>query len=201
MNRGFSFNTTIMIQSNLETIAKFSQPIVLVGMMGAGKTTLGKSLAASLGWSFVDSDEEIVRTSGMSIAQFFEELGEVPFRTCERDVLKTLLKRSSSSQVISTGGGAFAQEETAKILLQNALCIWLDSPIDLLFERTKGSDRPLLKNKDPLEALKTVSEQRKSAYARAQIRFENNYMDETIALEAVIKDIAGYIIAHPFAEA
>lgn len=201
MNRDFSFNTTIMIQSDLEIIAKFSRPIVLVGMMGAGKTTMGKALAASLGWDFVDSDEEIVKTSGISIAQFFEEKGEGSFRTLEREVLETLLKQGPSPQVISTGGGAFAQEETAKVLLQNSLCLWLDSPVDLLFERTKGSDRPLLKNKDPLEALKTVSEQRQSAYACAQIRFKNNYTDETIALEAMIKDIASYMISHPFAGA
>lgn len=200
MNRDFSSKTTIMIQSDLETIAKFSQPIVLVGMMGAGKTTLGKALAASLGWNFVDSDEEIVRTSGVSIAQFFEEKGEASFRILEREVLKTLLERGPSRQVISTGGGAFAQGETSKILLQNSLCLWLDSPIDLLFERTKGTDRPLLKNKNPLETLKTVSEQRQSAYACAQIRFKNDYTDEAIALNSMIKDIASYIISHPFAE-
>lgn len=190
-----------MIQSDLETIAKFSHPIVLVGMMGAGKTTLGKALAARLGWAFVDSDEEITKTVGMSIAQFFDEKGEAAFRIVEREVLETALNLNISHQVISTGGGAFAQDSTAKIILQKSLCLWLDSPIDLLLERTKGSNRPLLKNNNPLETLKAVSKQRQAAYARAHIRFENDYTDETVALEAMITDIAKYITSHSCAEA
>ena len=128
------------------------QPVVLVGMMGVGKTSVGKRLAGRLGLDFVDADEEIERAAGMTIAEIFEKFGEPYFRDGERRVIARLI--DGAPKVIATGGGAFINDDTRTLILQRALSIWLDADVKILAERvSRRSHRPLLTGRDPVEVL------------------------------------------------
>ena len=112
-------------------------PIVLVGMMGVGKSTVGRRLAARLGLAFVDADEEIEKAAGMSVAEIFDRYGEAYFRDGERRVIARLM--DGAPKVIATGGGAFMQEETRRLILDAAIAVWLDADIDMVHKRREGS--------------------------------------------------------------
>src|SRR5689334_2740390 len=120
------------------------RPLVLVGMMGAGKTTVGRRLAARLGRHFVDSDEEVERAAGMSIEDIFASHGEADFRAGEQRVIARLLK--DHDLVLGTGGGAFVNADTRQLVKAEAVSVWLRADTDLLFQRVqRRSNRPLLK--------------------------------------------------------
>src|SRR5690606_12431025 len=124
------------------------RPLVLVGMMGAGKTTVGRRIANRLGRQFVDSDEEIERAAQMTIPEIFEQRGEPEFRAGEMRVISRLLKEKDI--VLATGGGAFINPETRALVKQEAVSVWLKAELDVLFERvSRRSNRPLLKTADP----------------------------------------------------
>ncbi|WP_341711624.1 shikimate kinase [Erythrobacter sp.] len=147
---------------------RLDRPVVLVGLMGVGKSTIGKRISALLGTDFVDADEEIERAADRSIPEIFADFGEAYFRDGERRVIARLMEEHHG--VIATGGGAFVDPETRALILERGLAVWLDCAIDTLVARTARRDnRPLLKDGDPHEILSRLREQRGDAYAEAQI--------------------------------
>lgn len=165
------------------------RPLVLVGMMGVGKTTIGRRLAARLGLDFVDADEEIEAAAGMSIAEIFEKFGEPYFRDGERRVIARLI--DGSPKVIATGGGAFINEETRKLILERALSIWLDADINILAERvTRRSHRPLLKDRDPVEVLTELGSVRNPIYASANVHVRSDATPHGRTIESILEALA-----------
>ena len=156
--------------------SRLTRPIVLVGLMGAGKTSVGRRLAAALGANFVDSDDEIVDAAGMSIADIFENLGEAHFRDGERRVLARLM--AEAPQVIATGGGAFMNDETRALIKERGVSVWLRAELDTLLKRVSGkATRPLLQSGDPREILSGLMKKRHPVYAEADVVVEI-YMDD-----------------------
>lgn len=151
-----------------EIAARLDRPLVPVGLMGAGKSTIGRRLANLLERDFVDADDAIEDAAQRKIPEIFEEFGEEYFRDGERRVIARLMEEQDG--VIATGGGAFVNDETRSLILNNAIAIWIDCDIETLIERTSRKDtRPLLKNGDPREILTRLSDERKAFYAQAQI--------------------------------
>lgn len=162
------------------------KPIVLIGLMGAGKSTIGRRLAARLGLPFVDADCEIEKAAGMTIAEIFERYGEPHFRDGERRVIARLI--DGSPKVVATGGGAFVNEQTRELILDQALAVWLDADPHVLAERVKKRDtRPLLRNRDPLVVLNDLANQRNPLYALAPIRVASNRAPHDATVNAIVK--------------
>ncbi len=163
---------TPLATGELDRIAQsINRPVVLVGMMGVGKTSVGRKLAAALHLPFVDSDDEIESAAQMTIPEIFELHGEAYFRDGERRVIARLIGKGAQSdrKVIATGGGAFCNAETRALILEKAISVWLDSDMDTLIERVARKDnRPLLKQGNVRETLIRLREERASAYAQAQ---------------------------------
>ncbi len=158
--------------------------IVLVGLMGVGKTTVGRRLAKKLGMDFCDSDYEIEQAADMSVSEIFSEYGEDDFRAGERRVISRLLE--GTPQVIATGGGAFINAETRALIQDKGLSIWLDADIDTLVERTGRRDtRPLLKQGDPRTILTKLAKEREAFYSKADLKV----MSGTGPHETVVEDI------------
>jgi shikimate kinase / 3-dehydroquinate synthase len=146
--------------------------VVLVGMMGAGKTSVGKRLAAKLGLPFVDADAEIEAGAQLTISEIFERFGEAYFREGERKVIARLL--NSGPMVLATGGGAFMNETTRENIAAHGLSIWLKPSFDVLFARVrKKSNRPLLRTADPEQTLRQLLEERSPTYALADLTIES----------------------------
>ncbi|MCC6926080.1 shikimate kinase [Novosphingobium sp.] len=171
---------------------RIDQPIVLVGMMGVGKTSVGKRLSALLHMPFVDADEEIERAAQMSIPEIFAQFGEDYFRDGERRVIARLLDgpEATRRKVIATGGGAFVNAETRALVLQQGIAVWLDSDIDVLLERVSRKDnRPLLKQGDPREILTRLKAERESAYAEAPIHVKSGNGPHGRTVTKILKGI------------
>jgi shikimate kinase len=144
------------------------RPIVLVGMMGAGKTTVGRRLAVRLGRHFVDSDEEVERAAGMTIEDIFAAHGEADFRAGEVRVIARLLK--DHDLVLGTGGGAFMNAETRALVKSSAVSVWIKADFELLFQRVqRRSNRPLLKTPNPRQTLSELIDKRYPTYAEADV--------------------------------
>ncbi len=144
------------------------KPLVLVGMMGAGKTAIGKRLAARLNVVFTDVDTEIERAAGCSITDFFQEHGEEEFRDGERRVIKRLL--AGPAGVLATGGGAFMDEGTRREIAKHGISIWLKADLETLWRRVIRRDtRPLLRTPNPRETLSKLVDERYPVYAEADI--------------------------------
>jgi shikimate kinase len=164
--------------------------IVLVGLMGAGKSTVGRRLANALRLPFHDADQEIESAAGCSITDFFENYGEAAFRDGERKVIARLLK--GPRHVLATGGGAFMDPATRALIKNEGLSVWLKAGIDLLMERvTKRSTRPLLKNGDPRGTMERLMAERYPVYAQADITVESNGGPH----DTVVQDILGKLAA------
>lgn len=149
---------------------RLDRPVVLVGMMGVGKSSVGKKLSSLLHWPFLDADEEIERAAQMPIAEIFERFGEPYFRDGERRVIARLLDDENHRTVIATGGGAFCEPETRSLILDKGIAVWLDADVDTLVERTGRKDnRPLLKNGNRHEILGRLRDERQPAYAQAPL--------------------------------
>ncbi len=147
---------------------RLKKTVVLVGMMGAGKTTVGQALAKRLSVPFMDSDAEIVSAAGMSISEIFARDGEAFFRARESEVIARLL--DGSPGVLSTGGGAFLSDENRKMIHERGVSVLLDAELNLLWNRVKHRDtRPLLRTDDPRATLATYYEQRVPVYQRADL--------------------------------
>jgi shikimate kinase len=157
----------------IEALAhRIDRPVVLVGMMGVGKSSVGKRLAGLLHWPFVDADDEIEAAAQMTIPEIFATHGEAYFRDGERRVIARLIdaREAGGRKVIATGGGAFVNDETRALILRSAIAVWLDSDVETLLERTARKDnRPLLKQGDPRETLARLREERRPAYEQAPI--------------------------------
>ena len=156
-------------------VRRIDRPLVMVGMMGAGKSTVGRKLAALLRFGFVDTDDEIEQAAQMTVAEIFDTYGEAYFRDGERRVIARLmgepLKPGNAGKVIATGGGAFVDPATRALILERGIAVWLDSDLDTLLERvSRKPTRPLLRDGDPRATLAWLSEQRTPAYSEAQIR-------------------------------
>ncbi|HEX8238804.1 MAG TPA: shikimate kinase [Allosphingosinicella sp.] len=142
--------------------------IVLVGLMGVGKSTVGRRLARRLGLPFVDSDEEIERAADHEIREIFDRFGEASFRDGERRVIRRLIE--GSRKVIATGGGAFMDGETRALILDRCIAIWLEAEVETLAERVaRRGHRPLLAGKDPLPFLRELAEVRNPVYSEAHL--------------------------------
>jgi shikimate kinase len=149
------------------------RPLVLVGLMGAGKSTIGRRLAGVMSLPFVDSDNEIVEAAGCSIADIFESYGEAIFRDLEQRVLLRLA--ASEPCVIATGGGAFINPEIRAALKEKTVTVWLNADLTILLERVSRRDtRPLLKTGDKGAILGRLMEERYPVYAQADIVIDSN---------------------------
>jgi shikimate kinase len=163
--------------------------IVLVGLMGAGKTTVGRRLSDKLGIPFVDADHEIEIAAGKRIAEIFADHGEAYFREGERKVIARLLE--SGAQVMATGGGAFMNEETRRRIREAGVSVWLRADLALLLKRvSRRSDRPLLNNDDPAVVMTRLVEQRYPVYATADITVDSRDSPHTSIVSDVIKALA-----------
>ena len=163
-----------------------TKPIVLIGMMGAGKSSLGARLADRLKLTFVDADAEVEAAAGMSIAEIFEAHGEAAFRDGERRVIARLLK--GGPQVLALGGGAFVDSATRAEVLDKAISIWLDVPVDELVQRVKRKPgkRPLLANTDMHTKLTTLMRERGPLYAKAHIRANISGKSHDAAIDRLV---------------
>ncbi len=163
-----------------------NKPIVLVGLMGAGKSTVGKRLAGALDVDFVDSDNEIAEAAGCSISEIFETYGETMFRDLEKRVLTRLL--SGGACVIATGGGAFMNEEIREQVKERTLSIWLRADLEVLVERVSRRDtRPLLKTGDKREILQRLMDERYPVYAQADITIDSNSGPHDTVVSDILK--------------
>jgi shikimate kinase len=168
------------------------RPIVLVGLMGAGKSTVGRRLARRLGLPFVDSDVEIEEASGATTADLFERYGEHDFRDGERRLVARLIE--GDVRVIATGGGAFIDRRTRQLLNERAITIWLDAPIDVLAERTGRRDnRPLLRGGDRAAKLARLAEERQASYAEAKIHIRSSGGAHGDVVEAIVAALQDHL--------
>ena len=164
--------------------------IVLVGLMGAGKTSVGRRLAEKLDIPFVDADHEIETAAGKTIAEIFADHGESYFREGERRVIARLLE--NGKQVLATGGGAYMNEETRNRIKANAISIWLKADLELLLKRVrKRNDRPLLRE-NPEAVMRNLIEKRYSTYAEADITVESRDVQHGQMVNDVIKAIVDW---------
>lgn len=164
-----------------KTAAKPRRSIVLVGLMGAGKTSVGRRLAKRLDLPFVDADEEIVRAAGLSVPEIFERFGEQAFRDAERRAIARLL--DEDAKVLATGGGAFLDATTRDAIANRGVSVWLRADLDVLHDRTVGRrHRPLLNTGDPRATLAALMAARYPVYALADIIVDsiNGPIDQTV---------------------
>lgn len=186
---------TLLSTGEIEALAhRLDRSVVLVGMMGVGKSSVGKRLAAMLHWPFVDADDEIERAAQMTIPEIFDTYGEPYFRDGERRVIARLIEDEGARKIIATGGGAFVNDETRRLILDRAIAVWLDSDIDTLMERTSRKDnRPLLKQGDPRETLTRLREERRPAYAQAPIHVLSGNGPHSRTVNSVLKGIGQWL--------
>lgn len=169
---------------------RITRPIVLVGMMGVGKSTVGRKLALALGMDFVDADDEIVEAANMTIPEIFEQFGEGYFRDGERRVIARLLENKGCDCVIATGGGAFVQDETRNLILERGTAIWLDSDIETLVERVSRNDkRPMLQGGDTREIVARMKSKREPAYAQAPIHVKSDAGPHLEAVARILEEL------------
>lgn len=165
--------------------------IVLVGLMGAGKTSVGRRLAEKMDLPFVDADHEIEVAAGKTVAEIFSDDGEDYFREGERRVIARLLE--NGCQVLATGGGAYMNQETRDSIKLHAVSIWLKADLDILLKRvTKRNDRPLLRNEDPADVLKRLIEVRYPVYAQADVTVESRDVQHGQMVNDVIQALTAW---------
>ena len=163
--------------------------IVFVGLMGAGKSAIGRSVAQQLRIPFVDSDDEIERVSRMTISELFATYGEEEFRALETRVIKRLLR--GGVKVVSTGGGAFINENTRRHIKRGGVSLWLKADLEVLWERVNKRDhRPLLKTDNPKATLAALMEKRYPIYCEADITIESRDVRKDIITTEVLEAIA-----------
>ncbi|WP_086619795.1 shikimate kinase [Erythrobacter tepidarius] len=168
--------------------ARITRPVVLVGLMGVGKSTVGRKLASLLRRDFVDADEAIVEAAQLSIPEIFEQFGEHYFRDGERRVIARLIEEGHG--VIATGGGAFVDPSTRALILERTIAVWIDADIDTLVERTaRRNTRPLLSNGNPREILTRLAAERAPFYAQAPIRVVSENGPHAETARAIIEAI------------
>lgn len=175
-----------------ELSKRLDRPVVLVGLMGVGKSTVGRRLAKRLGVSFVDSDSAIEDASGLPAAEVFEKFGERDFRDGERRLVARLIE--GEVRVIATGGGAYVDPRTRELLNERAITVWLDAPIDVLTERTSRRDtRVQLRTGDPKAVLERLSEERRPSYQEAHIHVKSGDGAHRDVVDAIIFELERYL--------
>lgn len=168
------------------------RPLVLVGMMGAGKTTVGRRLAARLNRHFLDSDEEIEKAAQMTIPEIFEQRGESEFRAGETRVIARVLKEQGV--VLATGGGAFVHSETRALVKGGAVSVWLKAEIDILFERvSRRSNRPLLKTPNPRATLEKLIVDRYPIYAEADVTVVSRDVPQDVVAGDIVEAVLTFL--------
>jgi shikimate kinase len=166
-----------------------THPVVLVGLMGAGKTSVGRRLAEKLGIPFVDADHEIEAAAGKTIAEIFADHGEPYFREGERRVIQRLI--GNGAQVLATGGGAYMNDETRVRIQENGISVWLKASLPLLMKRvSKRQDRPLLKAEDPEAVMRGLIEKRYPVYALSDVTVESRDVQHGQMVNDVIRALA-----------
>ncbi|MDR7145615.1 shikimate kinase [Rhizobium sp. BE258] len=165
-----------------------SRNLILVGLMGAGKSSVGRLVAQQLGIPFIDSDVEIERVSRMTITELFASYGEEEFRALETRVMKRLLK--NGPRVVSTGGGAFINDRTRKHIKKGGLSLWLKADLDVLWERVNKRDtRPLLKTENPMQTLENLMNARYPIYAQADVTVLSRDVRKELMADEVLKAV------------
>jgi shikimate kinase len=172
-------------------VALGGRNLVLIGLMGAGKSAIGRLTAQALGIPFIDSDHEIERVSRMSITDLFAAYGETEFRALEARVIKRLLK--SGPRVISTGGGAFINETSRRYIKRGGLTLWLKADLDVLWERVNKRDsRPLLKTENPKQTLENLMNARYPIYAEADLTVHSRDVRKDVMVDEVLAALVAY---------
>ncbi|MBY6055153.1 shikimate kinase [Leisingera daeponensis] len=172
---------------------KLKKTIVMVGMMGAGKTAVGRALAARLGAPFLDSDHEIEAAANMTIPEIFARDGEPFFRQKERQVIARLLEEERG--ILSTGGGAFLAEENRQVITEKGVSVWLNADLDVLWNRVRHRDtRPLLRTADPRATLSNLYHQRVPLYAKADVSVAS---DGQASIETMVDRVLDALKARP----
>ncbi len=166
------------------------RPIILVGMMGAGKSHVGAALARSLGLEFIDSDKVVEQRAGCSVAEIFESFGEEKFREAEKNTILNLL--TQPPQVIATGGGAITNDETLSHIKAQSLSVWLNPDMPLLMDRLSGKkqSRPLLQTDNPEDTIAALMQSRAGLYEQADINLEITSADQAQTLSRLIKKLS-----------
>ncbi|WP_295637480.1 shikimate kinase [Novosphingobium sp.] len=198
-------DTPTLTAAEIGRIARrIDRPVVLVGMMGTGKSTVGRKLANMLGLPFVDADDEIERAAQMTIPEIFDTYGEPYFRDGERRVIARLLGRSTTmipqihpglgGKIVATGGGAFCDAATRALILDAGIAVWLDSDVDTLVERVgRKGNRPLLRNGNPREILARLREDRAPAYAHAPLHVTSAQAPHLHTALSILKAIDAWL--------
>jgi shikimate kinase len=169
--------------------------IALVGLMGVGKSSVGRRLANALGLAFRDADTEVEAAAGRSIPDIFSELGEAEFRKGERKVIARLL--DEAPHVLATGGGAFMDPVTRELIKAKAVSVWLKTDLEVLARRVGRKDnRPLLVGKDPLDVLKAQAEARYPTYAQADITVETGDAAHHVSVDQILRALSAYVEEH-----
>ena len=169
--------------------AAAARPITLIGLMGVGKTTIGRRLASRLHLPFIDADTEIEIASGMAVSEIFARFGEAHFRDGERRVIARLI--DGVPKVIATGGGAFIDGTTRALILERTQAVWLDADIATLVDRVRRRDtRPLLKDRDPAEVLTALAKVRNPIYAEAPIHIGSKRGPHVETVDSIIAALA-----------
>ncbi|MDO9224379.1 MAG: shikimate kinase [Caulobacter sp.] len=167
--------------------------IALVGLMGVGKSSIGRRLALALDLPFRDADTEVEAAAGRSIPEIFETFGESAFREGERRVIARLM--DEGAHVLATGGGAFVNDETRALIKARAISVWLKADLELLARRVGRKDsRPLVRGRDPLEVLKEQAEARYPFYAQADLTVETGDTPHGEAVDTVLKALTAHLI-------
>jgi shikimate kinase len=176
----------------MELVKRLDRPVVLVGLMGVGKSTVGRRLARRLGLPFVDSDSEIEDAVGLPAGEVFERYGEDDYRDGERRLVARLI--DGEVRVIATGGGVFVDPRTRALLNDRAITVWLDAPVDILAERTARRDtRPLLKNGDPKDTLERLAKIERDAYAQAHIHVKSGDGAHKDVVAAIVRALDDHL--------
>ena len=169
-----------------------SRAIVFVGLMGAGKTSIGRRVAQALDLPFVDSDHEIETVSRLTVPELFERYGEPEFRALEHRVIERLVREGVG--VVSTGGGAFMNAQTRAIVADHAISVWLKADLDVLMERvSKRQTRPLLKTADPRATMAKLMDDRYPTYAQADLTIESRDEKREVITAEVIEALDRYL--------
>ncbi len=177
-----------------EPLAGPERSIVLVGLMGAGKSSIGRRLGAGLGCPFVDADREIEKAGGCTIEEIFERHGEAAFRDGERRVIARLL--GDPRQVLATGGGAFMDPRTRAAIRERGISVWLRADLDLLVRRTgRRNNRPLLKGKDRRVILQGLMDERYPVYAEADVAVDIDDSPPDVTTNRVRAAIEAFMLA------
>jgi shikimate kinase len=176
----------------MDLAKRLDRPVVLVGLMGVGKSTVGRRLARRLGLPFVDSDSAIEEAVGLPWGELFERYGEEDFRDGERRLVARLV--DGEVRVIATGGGVFVDARTRNLLKERTITVWLDAPVDVLAERTSRRDtRPLLKNGDPKGTLERLAKLEREAYAEAHIHVKSGDGAHREVVEAIVRALDDHL--------